>query len=99
MMMDVTLDKSQMFDEIVRERRSVRIYEQDVEVDPAAMQRKLNMASAGNRGVLPTSSLRPATQPGFRPSYPTAPGGQAQADEQKAWFEANAIPAFLRPKA
>lgn len=66
---------------------------------PAAMQRKLNMASAGNRGVLPTSSLRPATQPGFRPTYPSTPGGQAQADEQKAWFEANAIPAFLRPKA
>lgn len=44
MMMDVTLDKSQMFDEIVRERRSVRIYEPDVEVDPAAMQRSLDRA-------------------------------------------------------
>lgn len=37
-------DKAQVFDEIVQDRRSVRLYEEDVEVDEGAIQRSLDRA-------------------------------------------------------
>lgn len=42
--MEITTDKAQMFDEIVQERRSIRIYEPDIEVDEEAVSRSLDRA-------------------------------------------------------